>query len=84
MNKGRMAIYTFKEALEKTLKEFATYLFSFLAAIAINQAVQHELAQRAKRNRWVYVWAAFCIVCLSIAMITVITYVDPSDREVGE
>lgn len=74
-----MSLYSFEEALEKRLKDFATYMVSFLTAMLIAKGVD-ETVKRHQGGRLWFVWMiAIIALVITIGFLVLITYLDPND-----
>jgi hypothetical protein len=71
-----MAKYSIKEAVEKRLKDFVSYVFAILAAFSINRAVHVYITTPTQ-----IIYSAVGITFLSLAVLITVTVLDPSDNE---
>lgn len=71
-----MPRYSIKEAIEKNLKSFLSYLFAFLAALSINRAITQYIVTPTEIVR-----AAIIITIVAMVVLVIISLLDPSDVE---
>ena len=78
-----MVRYSVGEAIEKSLKEFLKYSMSLLAAMVLNEAVSHsvEKYKTSLARRWL---VSLTIIFIAMALITVVTVIDPSDIPIDD
>ena len=72
---------TFVEALELQLKTFATATLSFMSAVSLDRALYFYLNRRQEKKPYTLIIAAVVLVTLAIGILTLMSYLDPSDEE---
>jgi hypothetical protein len=74
-----MPQYSLKEAIEKRLKDFTTYLASFLSAMLVYKAVNETVGESRRLSvTWLI---AFLALTASVGVLVLVTYLDQNDVE---
>lgn len=79
-----MPEYSVKEALELRVKEFTTYMASFLSAMLIMRAIEATIKYYGGESLKVIWTVAISTLILGMSILVVMTVLDPSDKEKDE